>query len=98
MALFRGGPSGLLSAVFPEKRLFIQSAGSTRYLRLTPTSQFVSGAAGLTLVAWMAVVSAKVAIDFVGFNPAPTEGVVVHDATQARIDALAGERDRRAAE
>ena len=46
----------------------------------------------------MAVVSAKAAIDYVGFNPGPTQGVVVRDATQARIDALAAERDLRAGE
>ncbi len=98
MASIRRGPSSLLSAIFPEKRVFIQSGGSTRYLRLTPTSQFLSCAAGLTLVAWMAVVSAKAAIDFVGLNPGQTRDIVVRDATQARIDALALERDQRAGE
>ena len=66
MGDFRRRVNSALSAYFPEKRLFIQSGNSTRYLRLTPLSQFMSGAASLAMVGWMAVATATVAIDFVG--------------------------------
>ena len=49
-----------LSAHLPEKRVFIQSGGSTRYLRFTPLTQLAAGAAGLLLVAWMAIATATV--------------------------------------
>lgn len=98
MAGRRRGTSNFLSAIFPEKRLFIQTGGSTRYLRLTPASQLFSGVVGISLVAWLSVVSATAAIDYLGLNPGAPQGVTIRDATQARLDALATERDQRAAE
>ncbi len=87
----------ILSASFPEKRVFIQSGGSTRYIRLTPLTQLTSGATALALAGWVAVASATVATDFVG----PDHGVravVLKQAYQARLDELAAARDQRAAE
>ena len=98
MAGLRRGLSSFVSTIVPEKRLFIQSEGSTRYLRLTPLSQLVSSAAGLALVAWLALASAGMVIDFMGLKAGIPRGVVVRDAVQARLEALAAERDRRAAE
>ena len=65
MGAFRRRMNSALSAYFPEKRLFIQSGNSTRYLRLSPLSQFMSGAASLAMVGWMAVATATIAIDLV---------------------------------
>ena len=98
MAGLRRGLSSFVSTIVPEKRLFIQSEGSTRYLRLTPASQLVSSAAGLALLAWLALASAGMVIDYMGLKPGIPRGVVVRDAVQARLDGLAAERDRRAAE
>ncbi len=98
MTGLRRGLSSFVSTIVPEKRLFIQSEGSTRYLRLTPASQLVSSAAGLALLAWLALASAGMVIDYMGLKPGIPRGVVVRDAVQARLDSLAAERDRRAAE
>jgi murein DD-endopeptidase MepM/ murein hydrolase activator NlpD len=97
MGAFRRGVNSALSAYFPEKRLFIQSGSSTRYLRLTPLSQFMSGAASLAMVGWMAVATATVAIDFVE-GSGTTHAVVIQKAYEARLEELASERDERAGE
>lgn len=89
--------NGLLAFAFPEKRLFIQSGQSTRYLRLTPLSQFLSTTAAAVAVAWMAVSTATVVIDRVSAG-SDARAVVLKEAYQTRLEELAGERDQRAAE
>jgi murein DD-endopeptidase MepM/ murein hydrolase activator NlpD len=91
------GLNGVLAAAFPEKRLFIQSGDATRYLRLTPFSQLLSGTAALAAVGWMAVATATVIIDRVAAE-GETRAVVIKEAYQARLEELAAERDQRAAE
>jgi murein DD-endopeptidase MepM/ murein hydrolase activator NlpD len=98
MAGLRRGLNSALSACFPEKRVFVQSGGSTRYLRLTPLTQLAAGTAGLLLLAWMAIATATVAIDVVGPDHVSSRAVVLKEAYQARLDGLAAERDQRAAE
>ncbi len=98
MAGLRRGLNSALSAHFPEKRVFIQSGGSTRYLRFTPLTQLAAGAGGLLLVGWMAIATATVAIDLVGPDRGASRTVVLKEAYQTRLDELAAERDQRAAE
>ena len=89
--------NGVLSVAFPEKRLFIQSGRSTRYLRLTPLSQFLSTTAASAALCWMAVATATVVIDRVAAGN-DARAVVVKEAYQARLEELAAERDQRGAE
>ncbi len=89
--------NGILAFAFPEKRLFIQSGSSTRYLRLTPISQFLSTTAAVAAVGWMAVATATVVIDRVAAN-SDSRSVVIKEAYQTRLEELAGERDQRTAE
>lgn len=98
MAGVRRGLNSALSAHFPEKRVFIQSGGSTRYLRFTPLTQLAAGAAGLLVVGWMAIATASVAIGLVGPDRGAGRAVVLKEAYQARLDELAAERDQRATE
>ena len=97
MGAFRRWVNGVLSPYFPEKRLFIQSGDSTKYLRLTPFSQFMSGTASLAVAGWLAVATATVAIDFVD-GTGGSHAVVLQQAYEARLEELAGERDQRASE
>ena len=90
--------NGALSGYFPEKRLFIQSRDSTRYLRLTPLTQLLTGTAALALAGWMAVATATVVVDVVAAGPGASQAVVIRDAYRARLESLAAERDQRAAE
>ncbi len=89
--------NGFLAFAFPEKRLFIQSGQSTRYLRLTPLSQFLSTTAAIVAVGWMAVATATVVIDHVSAG-SDVRAVVVKEAYQVRLEELAAERDQRAGE
>ena len=89
--------NGFLSFAFPEKRLFIQSGHSTRYLRLTPLSQFLTTTAAVIALGWMAVATATVVIDRVAVGP-DARAVVIKEAYQTRLEELADERDQRAAE
>jgi len=90
--------NAFLSGPFPEKRLFIQSGDSTRYLRLTPLAQLGTGALALLVLGWMAVMTATVAIDRIGVGNGPTHAVAVKEAFRTRLEQLADERDRREAE
>jgi murein DD-endopeptidase MepM/ murein hydrolase activator NlpD len=98
MASLRRRLSSVLSTLFPEKRLFIQTGDSTRYLRLTPLSQLASGTALLLAAGWMAIATATVAIDLIGPMRGETQAVVIQGAYQARLEQLAEERDRRTGE
>jgi murein DD-endopeptidase MepM/ murein hydrolase activator NlpD len=97
MARIRRRLNSALSAHFPEKRLFVQSRESTCYLRLTPLTQLMAGAVGVALIGWLAVATARVVVDLVA-HPGASQAVVIQDAYRARLEALADERDQRAAE
>lgn len=90
--------NGVLSAWFPEKRLFIQSGASTRYLRLTPLSQLLTCTAGLALTTWLGFSTATTVIAMIDPDRGSGGTVAVQEAYRTRLDELAGERDRRAAE
>src|SRR3954463_5819048 len=98
MAADRRGSYGLLSALFPEKRLFIHSGETTHYIRLSPFSQLVSGTAALLAMGWMAVASATVATDLIHSRFGAPPSVVIEEAYQDRLNALARERDQHAVE
>lgn len=97
MAGLGRGVNGILSSVFPERRLFIQTGPGTRYVRLTPLTQLVSTGAGFGLVAWMAVATATVVVDRIAADGTP-RATLLQQPYQDRLDELASERDRRAAE
>jgi murein DD-endopeptidase MepM/ murein hydrolase activator NlpD len=90
--------NGALSTAFPEKRLFIQSGDTTRYIRLTSLSQLLSGSAALVALGWMAVATATVVIDRVAAENGVSRVVVLQGAYEARLEELAAERDLRAGE
>ncbi len=98
MAGLRYRLNNVLSPHFPEKRLFIQSGGSTRYLRLTPLSQLLSSGMGMAAVAFLAIAGATVAVGLAGPEAGFNQSVVIQKAYQARLEELASERDQRAAE
>lgn len=92
------GIKGAIASVFPEKRIFIHTTGGARYLRLSSMRQILIGAAGLLAAGWLAVATAHVAIGYVASDGAPDQAIVLQDAYEARLAALAAERDQRAAE
>ena len=97
MAGFSRRVNACLAAAISEKRLFIQSGGSTRYIRLTPLSQLFAASAMLLAAAWMAVATSTMVIDRIAAGTGD-QAVAIREAFRVRIEELAGERDRREAE
>lgn len=90
--------NGGLSRIIPEKRLFIQTAQATHYLRFTPLTQLVSGSAFAAIIGFVAVLSATLAIEAVGPDHRLSSAAVLQTAYEGRLDQVAAERDQRAAE
>lgn len=94
----RRGLGGVFSAALPEKRILIQSPEGTRYLRLSSGVQVTIAASMLAIAGFFALTTAKVAVDWIAADDAAGPTGVLHEAYSARLDALAQERDQRAAE
>jgi murein DD-endopeptidase MepM/ murein hydrolase activator NlpD len=97
MAGFSRRVNACLSSAISEKRLIIQSRGSTRYIRLTPLSQLAGGSLMLVAVGWMALATATVVIDRIAAGSGH-QAVAIREAFRVRLEELAGERDRRESE
>lgn len=87
-----------LSSFFPEKRIFVQSGPSTRYVRVTPLSQLLLGTAAFAAAGWMAVATSVVVLDRVASWKQADQDVVFQEAYRGRLEELSSERDERAAE
>lgn len=98
MAERRRGVMASFAAAFSEKRVLIQTAGGVRDLRVTPGSQVLLGGVGLLAIGWLALATAHVAIDLAAADGQAGRGVALHEAYQARLNALTAERDQRASE
>ena len=97
MSGFSRRVNACLAAAISEKRLFIQSGSSTRYIRLTPLSQIAAGGVMLFAAAWLAFATSTVVIDRVAAGSGD-QAVAIREAFRTRIEELADERDRREAE
>lgn len=94
----RRGLRGAFSAAFPEKRIFIHTAGGTRYLRLGAGAQALMLALALGTGGLVAAGAARIAVDMIAADGTAGHGLVSQDAYEARLNALTAERDRRAVE
>ncbi len=83
---------------FPERRLFLKSEDHTRFIRLKPETQLVAWAGGGTLVAWTIVATAILFIDSIGSGNYRDQAVRDKSIYEDRLEAMASERDLRAAE
>jgi murein DD-endopeptidase MepM/ murein hydrolase activator NlpD len=87
-----------LASLFPEKRLFVQTEHGTTYRRLTPLAQLGLATGTAVTAGWLAVATATVVVGLVDSRGENTQTTVLSDAYEARLAALAAERDQRAAE
>ncbi len=87
-----------LSSAFSEKRVFIQTSDSTRYLRLTPLTQIMLGTVSLAAIGWMSVATATVVLDRVAARTDADQTTILQEAYESRLEELSSERDQRAAE
>lgn len=92
------GAKGFFAAALPEKRIFIQTADGTRYLRMGPGAQASLAGGALLLSGWLVAATAVAVADFVAADGEVGRTVVLHEAYQARLAELVEERDLRAAE
>ncbi len=83
---------------FPERRLFLKSEDHTRFIRLKPETQVVAWVGSGTLVAWTIVATAILFIDSIGSGNYRDQALRDKSVYEDRLEAMASERDSRAAE
>jgi murein DD-endopeptidase MepM/ murein hydrolase activator NlpD len=87
-----------LSTIVSEKRIFVQSGQSTKYVRFTPLAQVCCGAAMLATSAWLAASTSMVVLDRIAARTEVDQTVELRSSYRTRLDELAAERDQRATE
>lgn len=88
----------VLERYLPERRLFLKSDTETRFIRLKPTTQAI-GIAGTTLVVgWTIIATAVLLMDSIGSGSFRDQAARQQATYEARLNALAADRDSRAAE
>ncbi|UWR97870.1 M23 family metallopeptidase [Phaeobacter inhibens] len=83
---------------FPERRVFLKSDSDTRFIRLRSETQLIAFAGMALLVAWSIVATAIVLMDSIGSGNFREQAKRDQMTYRARLNALSGERDDRAAE
>ncbi|MTJ04308.1 MAG: M23 family peptidase [Sediminimonas qiaohouensis] len=88
----------MLEAWFPERRLFLKSDTDTRFIRLRPHTQMIGFAGSTLLVAWAIIATAIILMDSIGAGNFRDQARRDQQTYEARLNALAQERDARASE
>ena len=83
---------------FPEKRLFIRSDTETRFIRLRPSHQLLGWGVVSALVGWSIISTAVILMDSIGAGNFRAQAQRDQIVYEQRLNALATERDARAAE
>ncbi|THH38332.1 M23 family peptidase [Aliishimia ponticola] len=83
---------------FPERRVFLKSDKDTRFIRLRPVTQLIAFAGSALVVAWAIVATAIILMDSIGAGNFREQAKREQRTYQARLDALAAQRDSRAEE
>lgn len=92
------GLNSVLERWLPEKRLFLKSNDTTRFVRLSPTTQLLA-MSGTTLVfGWTIIASSVLAIDAISGHSTRDQTARAQGAFEERLSDLSTERDGRAAE
>lgn len=87
-----------LEGIFPERRVFLKSDDDTRYIRLRPETQCFAVAGGAALVGWTFLATALLIMNGLGAGDQRQQAAHEQDTYESRLEALATERDSRAAE
>ncbi|SLN29668.1 Murein DD-endopeptidase MepM [Roseivivax jejudonensis] len=88
----------LLERTFPERRLFLRSETDTRFIRLRPETQAIAFAGATAVVGWAIVATAILLMDSIGAGSYREQAQRDQVTFQHRLNAVAAERDARAAE
>lgn len=90
--------NSVLERWLPEQRLFLKSDQSTRFVRLSPTTQLVALGGTAVVFGWAIIASSILAMDAVSAHGSRDEARRSQAAFEARLADLSAERDSRAAE
>jgi murein DD-endopeptidase MepM/ murein hydrolase activator NlpD len=82
----------------PEKRLFLKSESETRFIRLRPATQLFAIVGGALCVGWTIIATAVVLMDSIGSGSLRDQAQRQLANYEARLNALAADRDAREAE
>jgi len=88
----------LLERKFPERRVFLRSDRDTRFIRLRPTTQLFAVLGISAFVAWSIIATAILLMDSIGSGNFREQAKRDQRTYEARLNALAQERDLRATE
>lgn len=83
---------------FPEQRLFLRSDTETRFIRLSPLTQFTGIAGCALLLGWTIISSAILLMHSLGAGDLREQALRDQAVYEARLNELAAERDARARE
>ena len=82
----------------PEKRLFLKSDSETRFVRLRPGTQAAAILGTTAMVGWTIIATAVLLMDSLGAGSARDQAARQQATYEARLNAMAADRDARAAE
>ncbi len=83
---------------FPEQRLFLRSDTETRFIRLSPMTQFVGLTGSALLVGWTIISSAILLMHSLGAGDLREQALRDQAVYESRLNIIATERDARAHE
>jgi murein DD-endopeptidase MepM/ murein hydrolase activator NlpD len=87
-----------LERAFPEQRLFLRSDTETRFIRLSPLTQFVGLTGSAVLIGWTIISSAILLMHSLGAGDLKQQALRDQAVYEGRLNELAQERDSRAME
>lgn len=90
--------NAVLENWLPEKRLFLKSENSARFVRLRPLTQLAALSGTAAIFGWTIVATSILAIDAISEDSSRDHVARSQAAFEARLTALSTERDARAAE
>lgn len=90
--------NAVLERRFPERRLFLKSDAETRFIRLRPATQVVAAMGASAFVGWTIIATAVLLMDSIGAGSVRDQTARAQATYEARLDAMATDRDARAAE
>jgi murein DD-endopeptidase MepM/ murein hydrolase activator NlpD len=88
----------VLERHLPERRLFLKSDTETRFIRLKPATQAIAMAGTTLVMAWTIIATAVLLMDSIGSGSVRDQAARQQATYEARLNALAADRDARAAE
>ncbi|MCG6883422.1 MAG: DUF5930 domain-containing protein [Silicimonas sp.] len=83
---------------FPEQRLFLRSDTETRFIRLSPLTQFIGITGSAMLLGWTIVSSAILLMHSLGAGDLREQAMREQAIYESRLNEVAAERDARASE